>query len=213
VVDLHSDAFDVRLLPKWLLPSLVGASLVIFGLWGRSCYLRHEVQQHTQQADQSRESAATHAAEGAVYDAQAQAQTDQLQADAAEVARLRAEVARLRRAAAWVPAPPPPASVPEPEPVLPPVAPAVDLAPLVERLDELVKAQHREIGGLKAQVATLTSARDTWKLTAQDSGREALQLRAALAAQQGLTRNALWKGRLQGLAVGFATGYVAGRLN
>lgn len=210
MVDLQPDAFDGIRLPKWLAPTLLGSCLVIFGLWGRSCYLRHEVHKQAQQADQSHESAAVHAAEGAVYDAQTQAQAKELEAAAAEVARLRAEVARLRRAPA--PVPPMPKPPTEPEPVPMPITPPVDLAPLVEKLDELVKAQDREIGGLKAQVATLTSARDSWRLTAQDSGREALQLRAALAAQQGLTRNALWKGRLQGLAVGFTTGYVAGRL-
>lgn len=202
----------IKSLPKWLLPSLVGACLVIFGLWGRSCYLRHEEAAAVQQADQAHNDAVTHAAEGKIHDAQAEAQAQAVASDAAEVARLRAEVERLRRAPARVPAPPKPAEVPEPEPATPPAPAAVDLVPLVAKLDELVKAQDREIGGLTAQVATLTRARDSWKLAAEDSEREALQLRAALAAQQGLTKNALWRGRIQGFAVGFATGYVAGRL-
>lgn len=206
------DLIPTNILPKWLAPSLIGACLVIGGLWAHSCYNRREVANQTQQADQSHASAIVHAAEGTVYDAQAQAQADELKAAAAEVARLRAEVARLRSAAAPVPAPPQAPVLPEPEPVSMPVSAPVDLTPLVAKLDELVKAQDREIGGLKAQVATLTSARDAWKLTAQNSGREALQLRAALAAQQGLTKNALWKGRIQGLAVGLGTGYIVGRL-
>ena len=38
------------------------------------------------------------------------------------------------------------------------------------------------------------------------------QLRAALAAREGSLRAERWKGRIEGLAVGFALGYGAGRL-
>ena len=202
------DLIPANILPKWLAPTLIGVCLVVGGLWAHSCYNRREVANQTQQADQSHASGVVHQTEGTVYDAQAQAQADELKAAAAEVARLRAEVARLRRAAAQVPAVSQPAAVPEPAPT--PTQPPVDPA-LVAKLDELVQAQDREIGGLKAQVMTLTSSRDSWKLAAQDFQRAELQTRAALAAQQGLTRNALWKGRLQGLAVGLGTGCVIGR--
>ena len=175
----------------------------------RSCVMRHRALAHEASASQAHESSVIHAAQGATYDQHAEAQALELHAADREVERLRAEVARLRR--------PAPAADPKPTPNEPdtpqPVSSPVDLAPVVARLDELVKAQDHEISGLKAQVMTITKARDSWKLAAQDSGREALQLRASLAAKQGLLKAERWKGRIEGFAVCLAGGYVTGRLN
>ena len=185
------------------------ALLALVGVFcARSCVLRHRAVAHEASAAQAHESTTIHAAQGATYDQHAQDQTPALQAADREVERLRAEVARLRRPA------PRPDSKPTPnEPDTPqPVSSPVDLAPVVAKLDELVKAQDREIGGLKAQLETVMKARDSWKLAAQDSGREALQLRAALAAREGSLRAERWRGRIEGLAVGVALGYGAGRL-
>lgn len=76
----------------------------------------------------------------------------------------------------------------------------------------LIQAQDGAISGLQAQLLATSAARDAWKRSAEEGGREALQLRAALAAQQGIAKNAVWKGRIQGLAVGLGAGYIGGRL-
>ena len=185
------------------------ALLALVGVFcARSCVMRYRSVSNDAAAYQSHESSVIHAAQGATYDQQAEAQDPALQAASREVERLRVEVARLRSSA--------PADDPQTiptEPSIPlPVPDYVDLAPVVAKLDELVKAQDREISGLKAQVATITLARDSWKLAAQDSGREALQLRASLAAKEGLLKAERWKGRIEGFAVGLAGGYVTGRL-
>ena len=211
MTDLHADLLIPDPWPAWAKRAIWSALalLVIFcGLWCASCALSHKAAKHEAVATQAHESSVIHAAQGATYDQQAQAQAPELQAADREVERLRAEVARLRR--------PAPAPDPKPTPNEPdapqPVSSPVDLAPVVARLDELVKAQDHEISGLKTQVATITLARDSWKLAAQDSGREALQLRASLAAKEGLLKAERWKGRIEGFAVGFAGGYVTGRL-
>ena len=81
-------------------------------------------------------------------------------------------------------------------------------------------AQQEEITALKAQVAnqaqqiadrdnlisSLTLARDAWQASANASAAEAVQLRAAMAAQAGLIRAAEIKGFLIGFAVGNGTG-------
>ena len=211
MTDLHADALIPDPWPVWvkrMIWAALGILVIICGLWCASCALSHKAAKHEAVATQAHESSVIHASQGATYDQQAEAQAPALQAADREVERLRAEVARLRR-----PAPKPdPQTIPT-EPSIPlPVPTPVDLAPVVARLDELVKAQDHEISGLKAQVATITLARDSWKLAAQDSGREALHLRASLAAKEGLLKAERWKGRIEGFAVGFAGGYVTGRL-
>ena len=212
MTDLHADALIPDPWPVWAKRCVwagLGLLLIVSGLWCASCVLRHRALAHEASAAQAHESATIHATQGATYDQQAQDQTPALQAADREAERLRAEVARLRR-----PAPKPdPQTIPT-EPSIPqPVQAPVDLAPVVAKLYELVKAQDHEISGLKAQVVTITKARDSWKLAAQDSGREALQLRASLAAREGLLKAERWKGRIEGFAVGFAGGYATGRLN
>jgi hypothetical protein len=174
-----------------------------FAVW--NSHKAHQVSAAVAQADQHHEVATAAAAQGAVYDAQASAQGPALLNDASTVAQLRAEVARLRNA----PRPPQDPTLPAPEPV----GPVVDLAPLVAEQDRLVEALSRENADLKTQVNTLTLARDSWKGSAQASAAEAVQLRSALAAQQGIAAANLWRGRIQGFAVGLGSGYIAGRLH
>lgn len=80
---------------------------------------------------------------------------------------------------------------------------------------KLIQAQDAAFSGLQAQLLATSAARDAWKRSAEEGGREAVQLRAALAAQQGIAKSALLRGRIQGFALGFASGaaggYVAGR--
>ena len=86
---------------------------------------------------------------------------------------------------------------------------------LVTDQKALIQAQDASIQGLQAQVIALTAARDAWKRSSDEGAREALNLRAALAQQQGLAKSALWRGRIQGFSLGLvaggSAGYVAGR--
>ncbi len=84
---------------------------------------------------------------------------------------------------------------------------------MVSQQDLLIAAQDRQIQDQTLQIKTLSLARDSWRLSAQESAAEALQLRSALAAQQGVAKYQRWLGRFEGFAVGLGTGYVAGRLH
>ena len=200
MVDLHSDAFDVKLLPKWLLPALLGACLVIFGLWGRSCYLRHEAKQQAAQSDRHDQAGIIHAAQGELHDQQADAKTPTLEADAAEVTRLRAEVARLRKAAA-----PKAPVVTELQPLPPPVL-------LEDAKDQLIDALTKENVDLKAALAEYKAGSASWKAAYGESQKALACLRIAHEAQLAAIKAERWKGRIEGFAVGLGTGYVTGRL-
>ncbi len=182
-----------------LILATVAVSALVLGLMGWSCAAERSTQKHTAKADVHETARVAAAAQGTVYDQTAEAQAEANKARAAEVARLKAEVARLRAAAR----PSEPVGMP---------APALDLSALVEAQGALLQAQDHEIGGLKAELETVKQARDAWRRSAEEGGREALQLRAALAAREGSLRAERWKGRIEGLAVGFALGYGAGRL-
>ena len=190
---------------KWFLLALGALLLILVGLRAASCVGTHQVAAHVQQADQHHEVAVTSAAQGVIHDQEAQAQAPQIQSDASEVARLRAEVARLRHP---VPAPPSASDVPEAQPLAPPV----DLTAVVAKQDLLIAAQDKQIQDQAGQIKTLSLARDSWRLSAQESAAEVLQLRSALAAQQGVAKSQRWLGRFEGFAVGLGTGYVAGRI-
>lgn len=90
-----------------------------------------------------------------------------------------------------------------------------EVSVLVKDQKALIQAQDASIQGLESQVIAITAARDAWKRSADEGAREALNLRAALAQQQGLAKSALWRGRIQGFALGIVAGgsggYVAGR--
>lgn len=184
---------------------LVGLAVIWIALGARSCYGEHQVDTHMQQADQNHQDAANQAGQGTAYDRQEEAQKVPLQEAREEVARLRAEVARMRRPA---PRPNTPAGPAQEPPVVVPAT--VDLAPLVAQQDLLIQAQDRQIKGLEAQTITLTLARDAWRSSAQASAAEAVQLRAALAAKDGLIQAAYWRGFRNGLAVGGASGAAGG---
>ena len=191
-----------------LILAALGVGALVLGLCGWSCAAEHRAKAHTAKAYTHQTARVVAAAEGAVYDQTAQAQAQEDAARAAEVARLRRELARLR---ASLPGPDSTAPAAQPD-AAEPVSTTLDLAPLVAKYEELTQAQDREISGLRAEVATLTRARDSWKRAAEEGGREALQLRAALAAREGSLRAERWRGRIEGLAVGVALGYGAGRL-
>ncbi|MBA4274834.1 MAG: hypothetical protein C0436_04175 [Alphaproteobacteria bacterium] len=110
----------------------------------------------------------------------------------------------------------------------PPVVPVgpgtANTSPVVECRRELTAARELiaayEVGklaseqftkGLETKIDDLTISRDLWKASTEAGAREAAGLRIALEAQKSLTRNALWRGRIQGLAIGLGSGYVIGR--
>jgi hypothetical protein len=193
-------------IPKGWIIVAVGLGIVYAGLWVTSCLGRHQVTAHVQQADQQHIVAAAQAAQGEAHDQDVAARQPQLQDDADQVARLRAEVARLRRPAPSGPGAP---SMPEPEPVVPPS----DLVAVVAKQDLLIAAQDKLIQDQGTQILSLTLARDSWKASSQAGAAEAVQLRSAMAAQQGLAKSQRWLGRVEGLGFGLAVGYVGGRLH
>ena len=194
---------------KWVGIAALACACAWITFSAKSCVGQHRVDAQVQQADQHHEAAVAASSQGADHDQEADQHQAQLQGDAAEVARLRAKLARVRKAPPAAPAPPSTPGAPEPEPVAPPV----DLAAVVAQQDLLITAQDKQIQDQAGQIHTLTLARDSWRLSAQESAQEALQLRSALLAQQGVAKAQRWMGRLEGLAVGLGAGYVGGRLH
>ena len=131
---------------------------------------------------------------------QAQAQADKAKADA-EAARLRAKLARSMAAE--------PAGNPVHGPGL---HSPVDPPDVVDSLkDALISAQEAQIAARDREIVVLTTSRDDWKAAHEDRQREAVALRLALDGQKAAVNGALWRGRVQGFAVGIASGYLAGR--
>lgn len=83
---------------------------------------------------------------------------------------------------------------------------------LVGRQEAVIQAQAEVILIQDVKIADLTASRDLWKASTEAGARESAGLRIALEAQKSLTKNALWRGRFQGLAIGLGSGYVIGRL-
>lgn len=76
--------------------------------------------------------------------------------------------------------------------------------------DELIQAQEAQVKTRDALILTLTESRNHWKASADAGVVEALNLRAALAAKDGLIRAAQIKGFAYGFAFGAASGGYAG---
>ena len=76
--------------------------------------------------------------------------------------------------------------------------------------DELIQAQEAQVKTRDALILTLTESRNHWKASADAGAVEALNLRAALAAKDGLIRAAQIKGFAYGFAFGAASGGYAG---
>lgn len=80
----------------------------------------------------------------------------------------------------------------------------------IELQDELIQAQEAQVKTRDALILTLTESRNSWKASADARSAEALNLRAALAAKDGLIRAAQLKGFAYGFAFGAAGGGYAG---
>jgi predicted negative regulator of RcsB-dependent stress response len=207
---------------SWVIAGAAALAMGVAGVYGWGWWARHREQVATGQAGQHNTAATSAAAQGGVHDqaAAAQAQTvreAQARAEAAnaEVARLRAALARVRPGGVGAPVPPAVPGVPGDQPA---GAPA-DLAPVVAAQAELIQAQdarheadQQVIGALQVQVVDLTAARDAWRMAAQEREQEATAQRIAQEAALSAAKAERWKGRLEGLAVGFGSVYLAGRL-
>lgn len=83
---------------------------------------------------------------------------------------------------------------------------------LIAKDAEVIEAQGKEIAGLKDLTSQLVISRDQWKATAEARERQALAQQAATDAWKKAVTTSRWRGRIEGFAVGMASGYVAGRL-
>ena len=184
------------------------ALLVVAGVftWGRITHKADTVAMA--QADQAHTAALAAASQGVAHDQAVEAQKPVLTADALTVAQLRGEVQRLRAGSGNL-GPMAPASTPDDPQSVPPT---VDLAPLVAEQDKLIGALTKENGDLKVQVLNLTAARDSWHSAYDESSKEAGALRIAHSAALAAAQSNRWMGRLEGFAVGFGSGYLAGKL-
>jgi len=128
-----------------------------------------------------------------------------------DVAGARAEVARLKRLLASKPGDAGAHSDGAGQADLPVVAP--------DHRDELIAAQDALVGSLNGKITVLesaladeTSRSGQWKAAYEASQRQAMAQEAATRAWKDAVTASRWSGRVQGFAVGIATGYVAGKL-
>ncbi len=156
-----------------------------------------EAEKQSQEAKGRADAAAESARRAQADEAQARAQVADADAKAARAAEL---VARLRNRPVSAPG-----VVPDPGPVsLEPVA-------LIDALASQVEAERVRVAARDAVILSLEAQRDGWKRAHDDRQRETVALRLALEGQQAAVNGALWRGRIQGFAVGIASGYLAGR--
>lgn len=142
-------------------------------------------------------------AQALAKDAEIEAKDAGLAKARADVARKVAELAAYRASMGAVPANVPPLD----ESIQ---TGMVDLAPLVAKQDEVIQAQANFIKLQDVKISDLVISRDLHAARAEASEREALNLRAALAAKDGLIRAAQIKGFAYGFAFGAASGGYAG---
>lgn len=152
-----------------------------------------------------------HAKAAAVEVAQAKAASVQDASAKAEVERLKGELAAIKRRVAAPRPTDPTAVVPEPnQGASSPVV--VDLAHIVAKQEEVIAAQDTRITTLEARATHWEKAAGEYQAAFRHERDRALSLELALEAQKAISRGSLWKGRIQGVAIGFAAGYASGRL-
>lgn len=194
--------------PLRLLLGIAAVAGISFWLIGfESCH-RAGVAKAEAKASEAKGRADVHAEAGAAAGTQAEQARQRAAAAEANVARLMAELEHIKRA-------PKPAPKPEPSgtPAMPsPTAPAVDLAPVVAKQMEIITAQAVQIQSQKDENAALRTEAGEFRLAFKAERDRSLGLEIALAAQKSMTQGALWRGRFQGIAVGFGAGYIAGKL-
>ena len=203
MVDLHVDSLIPAPWPctKRVVCAVLLAAVIVCGVYGWSCVVRSRSDAHQAGANQAHESSIIHSAQAATYIAQAEDRKPVLVANTKAVAKARAEtkaaldeVERLRSEALDAEG----------------LSKAKDVA--IGTLQMEVKAWSVKAEGLEAQLGSMTMAYTAQTMALTDSRHEALQLRASLAAKQGLLKAERWKGRIEGFLVGVATGEAEGRL-
>lgn len=196
----------------WALTALAGGLGFVAGIVMMNWIDRHEIQDAIDEAAQHQTRREAIADQAKVLDIDAERFENVSQGYAREVFRLREKLIATQARLANVTRPIPSDGKPQIEMLERQVQ---EVSVLVNDQKALIQAQDASIQGLQAQVISLTAARDAWKRSSDEGAREALNLRAALAQQQGLAKSALWRGRIQGLALGIvaggSSGYVAGR--
>ena len=205
MTDLHADELlGIRGVKQTAVACGVAVGLLV-SAWGLG-YLQGarsgeaKATQAEQQANESkgRADAAVESARRAQVD-EAKARAGMADADA-KAARAAALVAQISNR---------PVSAPD-------VVPSADPGPLepvglIDALTEQVEAQREQIQARDGLILSLEAQRDGWKRAHDDRHRETVALRLALDGQKAAVNGALWRGRLQGFAVGIASGYLAGR--
>ena len=203
MVDLHVDSLIPAPWPwaKRIVWSVLVAVVIVCGVYGWSCMERSLSDAHQTAANQAHESSVIHAAQAATYIAQAEERKPVLASNTKAVARAQAEtkaaldeVDRLRSKASDAEG----------------LSKAKDVA--IGTLQTEVKAWSVKAEGLEAQLGSMTMAYTAQTMALTDSRHEALQLRASLAAKEGLLKAERWKGRIEGFFVGVATGEADGIL-
>lgn len=199
---IRLDANDYR----WIGAGLLALCLAVGGgYWYAQHKAAQVVQESEARANVAKGEADASKSQALAKDKEIEVKDVDLAAARAEMAQRIAELARVKASLHAAPATPP---VVHDQPIQPGV---VDLAPLVKLQDEVIRAQSEVVAQQETKIINLTASRDLWKGSSEAREREAAGLRIALEAQKSLTKGALWKGRIQGLAVGLGAGYLAGR--
>jgi hypothetical protein len=191
---------------------VIAAMAIGYGAW--TSYQQRQVEQHVQAADQHHGAADAHHESATDATGKAQTYDQQIKDKEPAAQEAKAEVSRAKERLAKIPAP-----TPMPVPLVPgpdPTPTDPELVVLRARTQaqmDLLQAQERYITTLEGEKATLILSRDSWRTAAGSSAAEAkeraseaVQLRAALAAREGLERAAYWRGFLHGSMTGGAAG-------
>ena len=195
-----------------LLWASIGLALIWGGCYGvLTCGVSRgtrKVEAQVQKANEAKGRADEHAKVGADEAAQAKLANPADLAAKAEIQRLKAELAAQKRR---IPARPAPA----PAPVVPelPVGPVADGVPAQDELkDQIIAAQDARIVILEGKALRWEKAYHEANAAFRAERDRTLSLELALEAQKSVSRASLWRGRFQGLAVGFGAGYITGRV-
>jgi len=196
----------------WALTALAAGLGFVAGIVMMNWIDRHEIHDAIDEASKHQTRREAIADKARVLDIDADRFEKVSQGHAREVFRLREKLNVTQARMAMVTRPVPTDGKPQIEALERQIQ---EVSVLVTDQKALIQAQDASIQGLESQVIAITAARDAWKRSADEGAREALNLRAALAQQQGLAKSALWRGRIQGFALGIvaggSSGYVAGR--
>ncbi len=197
---------NIRL--TYILAALAAGLLIWWGVAsGLDAYHQHQGAQNQAQANHHDQEAQAH-----VNQAQSVPDHSQELAKAqADVDRARAEVARLKRLLATKPLVPIPDSV-TPNPTHDAGLAGDNRDQIIAAQDVLIKAQDTQISGLKLALADEQKKSYHWEAAYNDEHKAFMAQQAATEAWKKAVKESLWKGRIEGFAVGIATGYAGGKL-